>query len=105
MLDRMQADQRGRRDAARQLDGPVRLAACATATPTTRTTCPSSSPAAAAARSRTGRHLVYGKNTPLCNLYAAMLDRMGAPVDRFGDSTGELAGLSDPIFKGLMPPA
>jgi hypothetical protein len=47
-----------------------------------------------------GRHLVYEKNTPLCNLYRSMLSRMGTPVDHFSDSTGELAGLHDPGFKG-----
>jgi hypothetical protein len=46
----------------------------------------------------TGRHLVYEKNTPLCNLYVSMLKRMGTPVETFSDSTGELAGLSDPAF-------
>jgi hypothetical protein len=45
-----------------------------------------------------GRHLVYPKNTPLCNLYQSMLARLGAPVDRFSDSTGELAGLDDPAY-------
>ncbi|HYF00966.1 MAG TPA: DUF1552 domain-containing protein, partial [Planctomycetota bacterium] len=40
---------------------------------------------------RPGRHLAHPKNTPLCNLYAAMLDRMGLPVEKFGDSTGALA--------------
>jgi hypothetical protein len=29
-----------------------------------------------------------------------MLDRLSAPVDRFGDSTGHLAGLDDPEFAG-----
>jgi hypothetical protein len=48
----------------------------------------------------TGRHLLYEKNTPLCNLYQSMLARLGAPVERFSDSTGELAGLNDPSFKG-----
>jgi hypothetical protein len=48
----------------------------------------------------TGRHLVFEKNTPLCNLYRGMLTRVGAPVDQFADSTGELPGLSDPEFKG-----
>jgi hypothetical protein len=48
----------------------------------------------------TGRHLVYGKNTPLCNLYQSMLARLGAPVKRFSDSTSELVGLNDPAFKG-----
>lgn len=40
-----------------------------------------------------GRHLRYEKDTPLCNLYVSMLQRVGAKVDRFGDSTGALANL------------
>jgi hypothetical protein len=47
-----------------------------------------------------GRHLTYPKNTPLCDLYQSMLRRMGAPVDRFSDATGELPGLEDPSFIG-----
>jgi hypothetical protein len=39
---------------------------------------------------RPGRHLPHPKNTPLCNLYHAMLERAGVKVDRFGDSTGPL---------------
>lgn len=49
-----------------------------------------------------GRHLVYEKNTPLCNLYRSMLSRMGAPVDNFSDCNGELPGLNDPAFKGVV---
>jgi hypothetical protein len=41
-----------------------------------------------------GRHVRYPKNTPLCNLYVSMLDRMGVKADRFGDSSGPLAGLT-----------
>jgi len=41
----------------------------------------------------TGRHLQYEKNTPLCNLYVSMLERMGTKVDRFGDSSGPLKNL------------
>jgi hypothetical protein len=41
----------------------------------------------------TGRHLVYEKNTPLCNLWKSMLTRAGAPTDRLADSTGELPNL------------
>jgi hypothetical protein len=41
----------------------------------------------------TGRHLVYEKNTPLCNLWKSMLSRAGAPTDRLADSTGELPDL------------
>ena len=48
----------------------------------------------------TGRHLVYDNDTPLSNLYVSLLERMGAPVDRFADSTGPLAGLDDPAFVG-----
>ena len=50
-----------------------------------------------------GRHLVYEKNTPLCNLYVSMLNRLGTPMEKFSDSTGELPGLSDPSFTGLKP--
>jgi hypothetical protein len=53
----------------------------------------------------TGRHLVFEKKTPLCNLYRSMLVTMGTPVSSFGDSTGELAGIHDPNFKGLTPQA
>jgi len=37
-----------------------------------------------------GRYLALPKDTPLCNLYVSMLDRMGTPVEAFGDSTGAL---------------
>jgi hypothetical protein len=37
-----------------------------------------------------GRHVVYPKETPLTNLYCSMLEKMGAPVKRFSDSTGTL---------------
>lgn len=40
-----------------------------------------------------GQHLAYAEDTPLANLYVAMLDAFGAPVERFADSTGPLPGL------------
>ena len=40
-----------------------------------------------------GRHLQLPDGTPLNNLFLSMLDRVGAPTDRFGDSTGRLYGL------------
>ena len=41
----------------------------------------------------TGQHLAPGKNTPLCNLHLSILDRLGMPLPRFGDSTGKLKEL------------
>lgn len=40
-----------------------------------------------------GRHVRYPNDTPLNNLYLAMLDRFGVPVDNLGDSTGRLEQL------------
>ena len=37
-----------------------------------------------------GRHIVSPKGTPLCNLYVPMLEAMGTPVERFGDSNGRI---------------
>ena len=37
-----------------------------------------------------GRHLRFSKDTPLTNLYLAMLDRMGVAMPKFSDSTGKL---------------
>ena len=43
---------------------------------------------------RGGRRLRFEKKTPLCNLYLSMLHRMGVKEESFGDSTGQLQGLS-----------
>ena len=40
-----------------------------------------------------GRHIGHKTETPLNNLLLSMLDRVGAPIDQFGDSTGRLIGL------------
>jgi hypothetical protein len=42
-----------------------------------------------------GRHLRYANDTPLSNLYVAVLDKLGLPMDQFGDSTGTLDYLSE----------
>jgi hypothetical protein len=42
-----------------------------------------------------GRMVRYAEETPITNLYVAMLDRMGVPVEKLGDSTGKLDCLSD----------
>jgi hypothetical protein len=43
---------------------------------------------------KTGRHVVYPRNTPLCNLYVSMLNAAGVKEKSFGDSTGPLGSLS-----------
>ena len=43
---------------------------------------------------RGGRHVRYAHGTPLANLYLALLERMGTPVESFGDSTGVLGDLA-----------
>lgn len=41
-----------------------------------------------------GRHIRYPRETPLNNLWLAMLERFGAPTRQLGDSTGVLGGLA-----------
>lgn len=40
-----------------------------------------------------GRRIVYRRETPMCNLFLTMMDRMGTHLEHFGDSTGYLSGL------------
>jgi hypothetical protein len=42
-----------------------------------------------------GRHVKYAAETPMANFFVAMLDRMGVPVDKMGDSTGEIGYLTE----------
>jgi hypothetical protein len=42
-----------------------------------------------------GRFVRYAKETPMANLFVAMMDRMGVPVESLGDSNGTLGYLSD----------
>lgn len=41
-----------------------------------------------------GRHIRYETETPMCNLFLSMLDRMDVNVPFIGDSTGRLPGLT-----------
>ena len=41
-----------------------------------------------------GRHLRYPDNTPLANVYQTVLNKLGVPVERIGDSTGTFTELS-----------
>ena len=50
---------------------------------------------AGAGRLRGNRHIRYPDETPLTNLYLTLLNKLDVPVERVGDSTGELPHLSD----------
>jgi hypothetical protein len=43
---------------------------------------------------RGGRHIRYPKDTSISNLYLTILDRLGMPMESFGDSSGKLNILS-----------
>ena len=42
---------------------------------------------------KTGRRVVFRRETPMCNLFLTMMDHMGTRMDHFGDATGHLNGL------------
>lgn len=39
------------------------------------------------------RHMKYADHTPMTNLLTTMLNKLGIPMDKIGDSTGTLADL------------
>ena len=39
---------------------------------------------------KSGRRIVYRRETPMCNLHLTLMDRMGVPVENFGDASGQL---------------
>jgi len=41
-----------------------------------------------------GQHLQFPKETPISNLYLTFLDKLDVPVEKFGDSTGQINLLS-----------
>ncbi|HLH43968.1 MAG TPA: DUF1552 domain-containing protein [Bryobacteraceae bacterium] len=42
-----------------------------------------------------GRHLIYPEHTPLTNLQLTLLNKLGAPTERLGDSNGQFRELSE----------
>jgi hypothetical protein len=44
-----------------------------------------------------GRHVTYDKGLPLANVHLTLLDRVGVRLDSFGDSTGKVEDLFDPV--------
>ncbi|AMV21885.1 DUF1552 domain-containing protein [Planctomyces sp. SH-PL14] len=48
----------------------------------------------AGGRLKGGEHVKFGKEVPLTNLYLTMLDWMGVPCEKLGDSTERLKGMA-----------
>jgi hypothetical protein len=44
-----------------------------------------------------GRHIRFAKATPLANLHLTLLDKVGVRLDKFGDSTGKVGELFEPL--------
>ena len=44
-----------------------------------------------------GRHIRYETGTPLANLHLTLLDRVGVRLDKFGDSSGRIEDLFEPV--------
>ena len=42
-----------------------------------------------------GRHLVYPNDTPLTNLHVTLLNKMGVPAEKLGDSTEQFKELTE----------
>ena len=42
-----------------------------------------------------GRHLIYPEHTPLMNLHLTLLNKLGVPAERLGDSNGQFKELSE----------
>jgi hypothetical protein len=66
------------------------VAAWATAIFIDTSTCRASSPGAWAGKSKQGIHYAYRDNMPMTNLLLTILDKVGAHVDKLGDSTHPL---------------
>lgn len=57
--------------------------------------CPTLVAGNAGKRIRSGRHIAYPEGTPMANFHLSMLDTVGVPTDKLGDSNGELNLLTD----------
>jgi hypothetical protein len=51
----------------------------------------------AAGRMRGGRHIRFAQPTPLANLHLTLLDKVGVPLQSFGDSRGQVGELFEPV--------
>ena len=52
--------------------------------------CPALMAGSLGGQFKTGRHLNYPRDTPMSNLMLTILDKVGVPTEKLGDSTGPL---------------
>jgi hypothetical protein len=57
--------------------------------------CPTLVAGRAGGRIRSGRHIAYPEETPMANFHLSILDTVGVPTDKLGDSNGHLNFLTD----------
>ena len=53
--------------------------------------------AGGASQMKGGRHIKYAEPTPLANLHATLMDKVGVPTERFADSNGKINELLEPL--------
>ena len=53
--------------------------------------------AGGASQMKGGRHIKYAEPTPLANLHATLMDKVGVPTERFADSNGKVNELLEPL--------
>jgi hypothetical protein len=51
----------------------------------------------AASGMRGGRHIQYKSPMPLANVHLTLLERVGVDLEKFGDSTGKIEELAEPL--------
>jgi hypothetical protein len=56
--------------------------------------CPTLLAGSAGGRIKTGQHIAYKDGTPLSDLHISLLDTIGVPTDRLGNSDGKLSFLA-----------
>ena len=96
-LEKLRAHAGRRRLAARSRDPSLRRRHQQQRPPHARPAADAAGRAAARGTLKGGRHLVYPEDTPLTNLQLTLLNKMGVPTEKLGDSTGqfnELSGLT-----------
>ena len=91
MRERRAAQRRRQGDAHQRQEGLIPFHSCSAPTRPNPDGLPVVLAGDAGGRLATGRHLRLPGERPMSDLFLTMLDLLGAPQERFGDSSGPLA--------------